>query len=98
VRVRRHVGAIASLSSVDEEQPVGWSPNDESLTLCSNDVKRTLDAIDEQQPVRECQMTGHRHGVPAAPKPSQFWWKCSFKGTRDRSPRVGVFFVEEDDD
>jgi hypothetical protein len=35
----------------------------------------TLDAMNEQQPVRECQITGRRHGVPAAPEPSQLWWK-----------------------
>jgi hypothetical protein len=48
-----------------------------SLTRCSNGVKTTLDAMDEQQPVRECEITGRRHGVPAAPEPSQLWRKLS---------------------
>jgi hypothetical protein len=62
-----------------------------SLTRCSNGVKTTLDAMDEQQPVKECEITGRRHGVPAAPEPSQLWWKLSL-GAQETDHHVWEYF------
>jgi hypothetical protein len=63
-----------------------------SLTWCSNGMKTTLDAMDEQQPVRECEITGHRHGVLAGARAKSAMVEVVVGGTGDGSPRVGVFF------
>jgi hypothetical protein len=96
-RVGWHGSTTTTPSAIDEEQPVGGSPNYGPLTRCSNGGKTTIDAMDGQQPIGECQIMGHRHFVLAAPKPSRFWWKWSL-GVQEKDHHVWEYYLEEDGD
>jgi hypothetical protein len=83
--------ATATPSAIDKEQPIWGSPNYGSLTHCSNGAKTTIDAMDRQEPVGDWQIMGHRHSVPATPKPSRFCWKWLL-GAQEKDHHVWEYF------